>query len=273
VATKDIISKIRRNLVNGSSIQPSTHEKRIKGLDFARAIITNNSEERIYDLIDAFDLPESLRYSMDFFKDFSFDSYSVWWGDRGHEDYMEISHDSLFKYGSQEKDDPDLDIKSLLEDLADAIGDLAREICNLAFPIKKTDFPAGSCMNDVESLLDEFVLVMWDMAKKISFSEIDVSDLNKEIMAAKNIISKIRRDLVKGSSIQLSTHEKRIKGLDFARAIISNHTEEIIEEVIGAYKIMLFEFNACIIEYNRLNPESPLSPLAFTNVCPLNIGE
>jgi hypothetical protein len=166
--------------------------------------------------------------------------------------------------------------------------------------------------NDVGSLLDEFVSLMWDMANKLEKSVMDVrnafllipdihsmdddqvlaalvsareayhSPIDKEIELAKSIINNVRKSLVKGSSIQLLTHEKRIEDLEDARAWVKRANKiamqevseeplsyyKVVEEVVGAYRILLFEFNACIIEYNRLNPESPLSPLVFTDVSP-----
>jgi len=52
-----------------------------------------NGEERVIDMSESFEVPATLKYApVSVFKEFSFNSDSVWWGD---EDWI-VGHDSLY---------------------------------------------------------------------------------------------------------------------------------------------------------------------------------
>ncbi len=88
----------------------------LKGYDLL--ISFSNGEDRIIDLSDSFNIPAALRYANPgSFRQFDFDKYSIWWGDRDSVDAMEIGNDSLYRLS--------LPVRDMLESYSSKISNLS----------------------------------------------------------------------------------------------------------------------------------------------------
>jgi hypothetical protein len=68
----------------------------LKGYDLL--ISFSNGEDRVIDLSDSFNIPAAIKYANPTaFRQFDFDKYSIWWGNIGSPDSMEIGNDSLYR--------------------------------------------------------------------------------------------------------------------------------------------------------------------------------
>ena len=72
----------------------------IKYVDYLRGrdypVSFSNGEDRVVDLTESFNIPYALSYSAEFYKQVSFDSTTIWFGDIEHRGCMSIGHDSLY---------------------------------------------------------------------------------------------------------------------------------------------------------------------------------
>ena len=69
----------------------------IENVSFLRGhdllVTFDNGEDRIVDMTESFEVPATLKYApLSFFKKFSFNPHSIWWGD---EDWI-VGHDSIY---------------------------------------------------------------------------------------------------------------------------------------------------------------------------------
>jgi hypothetical protein len=133
--------------------------------DYAFLISFSNGEDRICDLTDSFNLPIALGYSAALYKDFSFDSYTVWWGDRDREDCMEIGHDSLYNMPTGKKDDLNL----LLDEFVQIMGDMAFKLWKSVMDVD--NIPLNP---DIVSMNEDQILAALASAREAYHSPIDL---------------------------------------------------------------------------------------------------
>lgn len=112
-----------------------------------------------------------------------------------------------------------------------------------------------------------------------------VSEVSCHIEEIQGLIELIRSGIKSGIEISLEEYKARVKEIDsnskivrLANAYVSSdktksetriaHHKEM-EKFISAYRILLLEFNSCVILYNQLNKEKELRPLASVDVSPL----
>jgi len=75
------------------------------------------------------------------------------------------------------------------------------------------------------------------------------------------------KEIDKNSSSVRITNAIIISGNPKSEARAIHHKKAV--EFIATYRILLFEFNSCIIRYNQLNIGKELKPLASVDISPM----
>jgi len=216
--------------------------------DQSYIITFSNGEERICDLTESFSIPAALEYSAALYKSISFDSYSVWFGDRDRRDCMEIGHDSLYNMSVPSKT---CCLSIHMDKVADEIRQLAIQILEY------------SISDRCDTLTKYIENVTNDMCS------IKLSVINKQPIPIKDYKSKI-------SSINKTTDSFQTAGrvaVDYlemkpnSKTVISYCND--IRKCISQYRNTVLELNRWVILYNQLNIGEELKPLASADVSTL----